>query len=376
MRSLMRSAMIAAVALTGTSAVAQSANGSLTFGSWGGAYARSQVLAYIDPFSRQTCVWVNVVDFRGEMRRVRDQVAAGRVTFDVVDLEGPDVIAGCADGTLQPLGDIRLAPSADGSSPQADYRAGMLLPCAVGTVVFATVIAYDESLQVGAPPATLADFFDLERFPGARGLRRTPRVNLEWALLADGVTPEQVYPTLETVAGLDRAFAVLDRIKPAIVWWTDGEAAIDLLRQRRVMMTSAFNGRVFAATTIWAQPIRAVWDRAVWAYDYWAIPTGAQNAALARELIAFASSPERQALQANEIAYGPARRSAEGLVASRVQPFLPTAAGNMATAFASDSAWWARHDDRLAARFEAWIDGREAVAAGPPFSDFERVDGN
>lgn len=353
MRNLIRLAMIAAAALTAGETVAQSASGSLTFASWGGAYARSQVLAYLDPFSQQTGAWVNVVDFRGEMRRVRDQVASGRVTFDVVDLEGPDAIAGCADGTLQPSGDIELARGADGSAPQADYRPDMLLPCAIGTVVVATVIAHDESAQVGAQPTSLADFFDLERFPGTRGLRRTPRVNLAWALLPDGVAPEQVYAMLESEAGLDRAFAVLARIKPAIVWWTDGEAAIDLLRQRRVMMTSAFNGRVFAAATIWAQPVKAVWDRAVWAYDDWAIPAGAPNAAQARELIAFAGSPERQALQANEIAYGPARRSAEALVASKVQPFLPTAAGNQATAFASDSAWWAEHDDRPTPRFEA-----------------------
>ena len=36
---------------------------------------------------------------------------------------------------------------------------------------------------------------------------------MEWALIADGVAADQVYATLETEKGRDRAFAVLDRIK-------------------------------------------------------------------------------------------------------------------------------------------------------------------
>lgn len=374
----MRSSALALLTVVAASTVFASANAqtTLTFASWGGAYARSQVLAYLDPFSRQAGTWVNVVDYRGEFERVRGQVRAGATTFDVVDLEGPDAISGCEDGTLQPLGQIDLARGADGSAPQADYRQGMLLPCAVGSVVFATVVAYNSSLPPGTQPRQLSDFFDLARFPGDRGMRRSPRVNLEWALLADGVPAAEVYAALETDAGLDRAFSVLDRIRPAIVWWVDPESAVDYLRQRRVAMTSAFNGRIHAAASTWGHPVATLWDHAVWAYDYWAIPSGAPNAAAARQLIAFASSPERQALQSNEIAYGPARRSAQAMVSSHVQPFLPTTAGNLETAFRSDSAWWARNDARLTERFESWIAGEQADTAAVPVYDFNRGDGN
>ena len=40
--------------------------------------------------------------------------------------------------------------------------------------------------------------FDVKAFPVNRGLRRDPRVIMEWALMADGVPPGEVYATLET----------------------------------------------------------------------------------------------------------------------------------------------------------------------------------
>ena len=48
-----------------------------------------------------------------------------------------------------------------------------------------------------------ADFFDLERFPGKRGLPKGARRNLEWALMADGVELNNIYQTLES--GHERA---------------------------------------------------------------------------------------------------------------------------------------------------------------------------
>ena len=38
-------------------------------------------------------------------------------------------------------------------------------------------------------------------------MRKRAQINLEWALLADGVPANQVYDLLKTSAGQDRAFA-------------------------------------------------------------------------------------------------------------------------------------------------------------------------
>lgn len=59
--------------------------------------------------------------------------------------------------------------------------------CGAGFLYASTVYAYNEDYIPAETPATMADFFDLEKFPGRRGMRRVPQGNLEFALMADGV---------------------------------------------------------------------------------------------------------------------------------------------------------------------------------------------
>jgi len=68
----------------------------------------------------------------------------------------------------------------------------------------------------------MADFFNTKKFPGKRGLRKSPKANLEMALVADGVAAADVYDVLATSEGVDRAFAKLDSIKDSVVWWESG----------------------------------------------------------------------------------------------------------------------------------------------------------
>ncbi len=70
-----------------------------------------------------------------------------------------------------------------------------------------------------------------------------PQGNLEWALIADGVAPQEVYEMLETAEGRARAFAKLDTIKSDVIWWTTGAQPPQMLADKEVVMASAFNGR-------------------------------------------------------------------------------------------------------------------------------------
>ncbi|WP_283810517.1 extracellular solute-binding protein [Bradyrhizobium vignae] len=58
--------------------------------------------------------------------------------------------------------------------------------CGAPYVTSAMLIGYDKS-KLPTGPKTIADFFDLQKFPGKRGLKRSPDKALEWALMADGV---------------------------------------------------------------------------------------------------------------------------------------------------------------------------------------------
>ena len=137
---------------------------------------------------------------------------------------------------------------------------GALTECGVGTLFYSTIYAYNLKQFPGAKPSTIGDFFDLEKFPGRRGMRRTPHVNLEFALMADGVPLQRVYAVLDTQEGLDRAFRKLDSIKDHIVWWEAGAQPPQMLADGEVAMTTAYNGRIFNAQVLENQPFAIVWD--------------------------------------------------------------------------------------------------------------------
>ena len=206
---------------------------SITVTSFGGAFSQSQIEAYQKPFSAKTGVTVNAEVYNGGLAEVRAQVQAGNVTWDVVDLEKQDLTAACDEGLLEPIDWSTLPPAPDGTPAEKDFIPGALHECGVATIVWTTIVAYDETKFPGEKPTKLADFFDVKKFPGMRGISKRPVVAMEFALMADGVPPADVYKVLSTPAGLDRAFKKLDMIKKNLIFWeAGGRAAANAGRRR------------------------------------------------------------------------------------------------------------------------------------------------
>lgn len=322
--------------------------------SWDGAYVKSQILGFVRSYEAATGTRVNVIQYSGGIEEIRRQVRAWNVSWDVVDLELFDAIRACQEGLLEPIDPRQLPPAPDGTPAEQDFLEGTLLPCGVGNVAGSTVISYNRD-RLERPPESIADFFDLRQFPGPRGLRRTPQGNLEWALVADGVVREQVYDVLSTPEGVDRAFAVLSRIKPHIVWWATGEEAIRLLETDQVVMSAVYSGRVPDAVER-GEPLEILWDHQVWFYDVWGIPKNGRNTALARDFVRHATSTDSLARQASLIPYGPVRASSMERVDPDMRPLLPTAERNLATAIELNAQWWSENMDAISRRFERWIE--------------------
>ncbi|ODS01566.1 hypothetical protein AUC69_06250 [Methyloceanibacter superfactus] len=236
-------------------------------------------------------------------------------------------------------------------------------------MAWSTAIAFDrQAFRKGEPTAVTA-LLDTARFPGKRALPKNPRYTLELALLADGVPPESVYAELATEAGVDRAFAALDKIKDNILFWDKADQPITWLLEKKVTMAAGYSGRIFRAAVGDQRRIGVLWDGQIYDVDAWAIPKAARNKDEAMRFISFATSPERLAAQARLIAYGPMRKSAVQLVGKHpiigveMQEFLPTAPDNFKTALKFDEAWWNEHDAALSQRFTAWLAPIEAAAA-------------
>ena len=337
------------------------AAGSITAVSWGGAYTKSQVEAYHKPWTAKTGNTVVSEDYSGGLAEVKAQVDAGNVTWDIIDVELSDAVRGCDEGLFEEIDASALPAGADGTPAAEDFIEGSITDCAVGTIVWSTIFAYDSS-KIADGPKTMADFYDLEKFPGKRGLRKTPKANLEMALMADGVAAGDVYEMLETAEGIDRAFAKMDTIKDEVVWWEAGAQPPQLLADGEVAMTTAYNGRIFNAVASEGKPFEIVWDSQIFALDLWAIVKGAPNKDLAMDFLKFSTATEQLAAQASWISYGPVRKSSSPLVSTfhnnpdlKMGPQMPTAPENFQTALASDYEFWADNQDELNERFNAWL---------------------
>ena len=224
----------------------------------------------------------------------------------------------------------------------------------VGAIVWTTLITYDGA-RLKEGPKSWADFWNTEKFPGKRGLRRGPKYTLEFALMADGVEPSQVYRTLSTDAGVDRAFKKLDKLKSNLVWWEAGAQPQQLLASGEVAMTSAYNARIAAANKSDNRNFKIVWPGGVYAVDSWVVLRDSPNKAAGMDLIAFMSDPVNQKNLPPKVPYGVTNKEATKLVDPAVLPIMPTEPANLAAGLELNTEFWVANIERLTERFNAWV---------------------
>ncbi|SFI78947.1 extracellular solute-binding protein [Celeribacter neptunius] len=356
-------ALLAATALS-TPAIAAD----MTVVSWGGAYQTSQQKAYADPYMEMhpdvSIIWDESSNDATAKLRAMDE--AGNVTWDVVDVEGPDAVRLCDEGLAMEIDvDAQLAPGDDGSTATADFGDSLISECFIPQIVFSTTFGYRTDVEAwgGNTPSDLCAVFDLDTFPGKRALQKSPKKNLEWALLCDGVEKDDLYDVLESDGGIERALAKLDTIKDETVWWSAGAETPQLLADGEVVIGSTYNGRLFSVIEEQHQPVAMLWDYQVFDFDGWIIPANlpAEREAAALEFVKFATDTQRLADQAAYISYGPARASSQPLVGKHAElgiemaPHMPTNPENAKRYLVNNLDWWADNQDDAEAKFQAWL---------------------
>ena len=343
------SVMFGAALLAGTvfAATVQAA-GDLTVVSWGGAYQDSVRKAFFEPFTKETGGKIVEEEFNGEIAKIRAMVETNNVTWDVVENDSMTTISSCSEGIVEKIDWNKLGLKRD------DFISADASECVVPSILYATVLAYDTT-KVKEAPTSINAFFDLEKFPGKRGLQKSPFVNLEWALIADGVETKDVYDVLSTPEGVERAFAKLDTIKKDVVWWEAGAQPPQLLADGQVVLTSAWNGRIYKAAKEDKKPFAVLWDHQALDWQGWNIVKGSKNRDEAYKFIAFAGRADRQADQTNYISYGPGNKEAIAKTNPDILVDLPTNPDNMKTAFIINAKFWADNLDTLRERFNVWV---------------------
>lgn len=345
---------VAALA-TGMGVPATAAPEPITIVSWGGVYQESQREAYMKPFTEETGIPFEEVEYAGDFDDVIEQVESGDVSWQVVDVTLADAIRGCDGGYLEPIPPSILPPAPDGTPAMEDFLPNTLHECAVGEILWSTLFAYNTEAFSGEAPDSVEDVFNTGEFEGRRGLRKTPRNNVEWALMADGVAPADVYNELRTEAGVKRAFDKLDELRGSIQWWESGSQPQEWLADGTVTISSAYNGRIFNAIVKQDRNFDYIWDGQIWEIDLWVIPRGADNLADILEFVAFATSTGPLAEQTEYVSYAPARKSSLPLIRREYRSHMPTSPANFRNSLQNDFVWWAENQERMDERFNAWL---------------------
>jgi putative spermidine/putrescine transport system substrate-binding protein len=302
--------------------------------------------AYFKPFTAAFGTPVRVLDWTGGLPILRSRVEGGTNDWDIVLVAADELLAGCDDGLFEKLNWAAIG-GRDHYIPQASSD------CGVGATIGSLVLAWDRDKFSATP--SWADFWDVARYPGKRGLRRTARSNLEIALLADGVTAGDVYRVLRTDDGVDRAFRKLDQIKPYLVWWAPDAPAAQLLGSGEVLMSSADNASVTLADRTQKRHFGLQWAGSLYSIRSWIIMKGSPNIPDALKLLAFAGDPARQAGFASAVPYGPSAKGATDQMAADALAVSPAAPANLQNALQVDEQFWRENGDKLNQRFLAWL---------------------
>lgn len=335
--------IVAAVAVVAS--FASHAQTQITVVNFGGANGIAQQKAYFEPYEKATGNKIVGVAYNGEQAKIKAMVEAKNVTWDVVEVESPDVARGCDEGLFEKLDYSKIGK-------KADFTPAAVHECGVGTFVWSTVMAYNAD-KIKTAPVTWADFWDTKKFPGKRGMRKGARYNVEFALMADGVPVQDVYKVLATKDGADRAFKKLTELKPNIQWWEAGAQPPQFLVAGDVALTTVYNGRIDAAQRE-GKNLQITWTGGIYDLDYWVMPKGGKNRDAALKYIAMASSAKEQSEYAKLISYGPTNTKALALLDAKTLGQLPTSAANSKTALQFNVGFWADQGEALEKRFAAW----------------------
>ena len=295
--------------------------------------------AVLQPFGVESGLAVVEPAWSGGIGALRDLQA----DIDVVLADSATLSEACAAGLLERLDVAKLLG-----------RDRFVVPapgeCAAPALAWGTVLAWNTEKFPGVP--NWADFWDVAKHPGKRGLLRGARQTLEIALLADGVATGDVYATLRNADGVDRAFRKLDQLRPYIVWYDAAADAATLIGSGAVLFTSADSRVVVESNRAGHSSFGLQWNHSLLEVEGWALVKGSPNIADAEHLLAFASDPLRQAALVALVPWLPVTRPA----ASRDETHdAASETPDLGTALPMDGQFWRDNQARLEQRFAAWL---------------------
>lgn len=193
-----RTMMLGGASLLGAPLLARSARAqarTVYVNSYGGVWESSWKKAFFDPFTAQTGIAIKTVP-GVSFAKLKAQVQTRNFEWDLVNLGDVEYAQAVLEGLLE-----KVDPVAARTEQLPPH---MVREYAITSYSLGTNLVYRKDKFPNGGPQSWADFWNVKKFPGPRCLYDRSFTCLAFALLADGVPADQLYPM-----DIDRAFRKL-----------------------------------------------------------------------------------------------------------------------------------------------------------------------
>jgi len=348
---LNRRSLLAASALIALGAPrlarAQGGSGEVIIATTGGLMERSLQEHFYKRFEQETGIRVRSIpiELPDQWARAQAGKRSGNIPFDIVTATPPDLIQH-ADMLLTI--DCKGMPGiAAHALPDACFEHGIIRTAG------AMALVWSKKAFPQGGPASWADFFDLQKFPGPRSLPDTG--DREWwvplaALMADGVPRDKLFPM-----DLNRAYRKLDALKPQVAaWWKSGDNCMQIMRGGDAVMTMSYSSR--AVPLAKSGEFDFTWNQAIRDVGNWAVLKGGPNTQNALKFLDFfVQNPKEHVAFSEKVSFDSNNREAPSLVPEAERRFRPSWPENWEKLVVADYEWIAEHRPALRERWVTWL---------------------
>lgn len=323
---------------------ARAASSELLVRTPGGAYDEYKRKTVYEPFRALT--GISIVPVAASAAKMMAMVRSGQMELDLLDT-GDDLLLDLERaGGLEEVGYSSFQYTNPDDIERSVRRAHI-----VGCNNYGIAQVYNTE-KFPEAPQNWADFWDTERFQGPRTMSdiASGTVDLEAALLADGVKPEDLYPL-----DIDRALASLARIRASVVkFWDTGALSAQMMADKEAYLGCIWTTRAQVIIKKGA-PAAIQWNQAATLGQAYGIPKGSSKIEAACAFIDYSLSPDVQSRWLKEYPAVPVNAKA---YADMNPDLYDKEAGKpytLSRGYVRNIDWWAEHRAEVTRAWQAWI---------------------
>jgi len=317
-----------------------SGSGEVVVAGFGGAYGDAQVEAYYDVYNEDADGNLSVLNTEASLGAVSVQVDNDNVQWDIVELNGADMVAGCLADVLEPI---------DYDVVDEGVLEGDAEECGVAASFYTVGIGYNNEDWPDEPP-TWEDFYNPDSFPGKRAIESYIQDGtLEYALIGDGVDKNDLYPL-----DLDRAVDKLNAVADDLIVVDSLDQASQLLTSGDATLIQSASARMLAlqeeGLDVGYTPVGQTGG------SYWVVPKNAPNKEAAMEFLAWAADCVECSTVLGELtAYSGPNAEGNTMVEGDVAEMLPSDPDVAELSFPVDLDWWGENTEEAQDAFNRFM---------------------